>query len=126
MYAAVTHDKCNAADGRFGAACSKWPIMSDHETLPVIGITMGDPAGIGPEIIIKGLASAHQRHEHCIPVVIGDHRVLAQTARALGSEVIIGRRRCRGRREGAGRQRGRWRGGCRRSRRGAAGLGQQQ
>ena len=25
------------------------------DNLPVIGITMGDPAGIGPEVIVKAL-----------------------------------------------------------------------
>lgn len=38
---------------------------------PTIGITLGDPAGIGPEIIVKALASA-DIYEQCIPVIIGD------------------------------------------------------
>ena len=38
---------------------------------PIIGITMGDPSGIGPEIIIKAL-SDHDIHDRCIPVVLGD------------------------------------------------------
>jgi 4-hydroxythreonine-4-phosphate dehydrogenase len=39
--------------------------------LPVIGITMGDPSGIGPEIIIKTL-SDKTIYEVCRPVVYGD------------------------------------------------------
>ena len=39
--------------------------------LPVIGITMGDPSGIGPEIIVKTL-SDFKIHEICRPVVLGD------------------------------------------------------
>ncbi len=42
---------------------------------PRIGITMGDPAGIGPEILEK----AHQRREiskECVPIVIGDAGVM--------------------------------------------------
>lgn len=37
---------------------------------------MGDPAGIGPEIVVKALA-APEIHRACVPVVIGDARVLA-------------------------------------------------
>jgi 4-hydroxythreonine-4-phosphate dehydrogenase len=41
------------------------------KTLPVIGITMGDPSGIGPEIIIKTLSDS-AIYEICRPVVYGD------------------------------------------------------
>jgi 4-hydroxythreonine-4-phosphate dehydrogenase len=41
------------------------------KNLPVIGITMGDPSGIGPEIIIKTL-SEPTIYELCRPVVYGD------------------------------------------------------
>lgn len=40
-----------------------------------IGITMGDPAGIGPEITVKTL-SDKRIYERCIPIVIGDAAVL--------------------------------------------------
>lgn len=42
---------------------------------PVIGITMGDPAGIGPEIIVKALLES-DIHRICRPLVIGDAGVL--------------------------------------------------
>ncbi len=38
---------------------------------PIIGITMGDAAGIGPEIIAKAL-SLREIYEICRPIVIGD------------------------------------------------------
>ncbi len=38
---------------------------------PTIGITMGDAAGAGPEIIMKALQDPHI-HEQCRPIVIGD------------------------------------------------------
>lgn len=38
---------------------------------PVIGITMGEPAGIGAEICVKALADP-KVYEACTPVVIGD------------------------------------------------------
>lgn len=40
-----------------------------------IGITTGDPAGIGPEIVLKALA-AGEVYKHCVPVVIGDRAPL--------------------------------------------------
>lgn len=42
---------------------------------PVIAITMGDPAGIGAEIIVKALAQKKIR-DVCIPIVIGDYAVM--------------------------------------------------
>lgn len=43
--------------------------------IPTIGVTMGDAAGIGPEIIAKAL-SMREIYEICRPVVIGDSRVM--------------------------------------------------
>jgi 4-phospho-D-threonate 3-dehydrogenase / 4-phospho-D-erythronate 3-dehydrogenase len=40
-------------------------------SLPTIGITMGDAAGVGPEIIMKSMAHA-DLYERCCPLVIGD------------------------------------------------------
>ncbi len=45
---------------------------------PVIAIPMGDPNGIGPEIVLKALSEAAV-HEWCRPVVIGDAYCLART-----------------------------------------------
>jgi 4-hydroxythreonine-4-phosphate dehydrogenase len=47
---------------------------------PVLGITMGDPSGCGPEITIKALGHK-EVYETCQPVVIGDARVLEKAAR---------------------------------------------
>jgi len=38
---------------------------------PRIGITIGDPAGIGPEVVLKAVAETAVR-EVCAPVIIGD------------------------------------------------------
>nr|MDA8227969.1 4-phospho-D-threonate 3-dehydrogenase [Desulfitobacterium hafniense] len=38
---------------------------------PIIGIPLGDPAGVGPEIVVKALASK-EIYEISRPVVIGD------------------------------------------------------
>ncbi len=58
-------------------------------TPSIIGITLGDPAGIGPEIVVKMLAAPQPYHEFCRPVVVGDGRVLAQTAAQLGLPVRV-------------------------------------
>src|SRR5215217_1045741 len=50
--------------------------------LPRIGITMGDPAGIGPEIVLKAVAEEEVRRA-CVPIIIGDAQLLAHTARTL-------------------------------------------
>lgn len=53
------------------------------EISPVIAITMGDAAGIGPEIVLKALAQKDVvSGSRC--VVIGDKAVLERTSEALG------------------------------------------
>src|SRR6478672_2098133 len=53
-----------------------------RRVLPRIGITMGDPAGIGPEVVLKAVAEEEIRRV-CVPVIIGDAQLLAHTARTL-------------------------------------------
>lgn len=43
---------------------------------------MGDPAGIGPEVVLKAVAEEEIR-KICLPVIIGDAQLLAHTARTL-------------------------------------------
>lgn len=50
---------------------------------PTIAITMGDPAGVGPEIVLKALADKKVRGI-CDPVVVGDLGVLEFVAKRLG------------------------------------------
>ena len=52
-------------------------------SLPRVGITMGDPAGVGPEVVVKALSRPEVR-EWCRPVVIGDAKRLALAARLAG------------------------------------------
>jgi 4-hydroxy-L-threonine phosphate dehydrogenase PdxA len=51
---------------------------------PIIAITMGDAAGIGPELIVKVLAD-EQVYSLCRPIVIGDLAVMEQIAAVLDS-----------------------------------------
>ena len=53
---------------------------------PVIAIVMGDPAGIGPELIVKLLADETIR-ERCRPFIIGDLSVMRANAAALKSSL---------------------------------------
>ncbi len=54
------------------------------KTKPRIAIVMGDPAGIGPELIVKALGD-ERLHERCRPVIIGDVEVMRKSAAWLGS-----------------------------------------
>ena len=51
---------------------------------PVIGVTMGDPAGVGPEVILKALQSPLPC---CRVIVLGDFAVLRETATRLASSL---------------------------------------
>lgn len=55
---------------------------------PIIGITLGDPAGIGPEIVLGALESS-EIYQVCVPVVIGNADVLRRCAEAVGKSVTI-------------------------------------
>lgn len=55
---------------------------------PVIGITMGDAAGIGPEIIVKALAH-EEVYQMCRPVVIGDAKILERVKPIVESNAKI-------------------------------------
>ena len=54
---------------------------------PVIFITMGDPSGVGPEIILKSLKSKKIKGI-CTPVVIGNINVLKKTAEDLSIDTV--------------------------------------
>lgn len=55
---------------------------------PIIGITMGDAAGVGPEVIVKSLQE-QEIYQHAHPVVIGDAKILERAAKDLSVETSI-------------------------------------
>ena len=55
--------------------------------LPVIGITMGDPSGVGPEIIVKALARP-ELWRVCRPVVIGSRAALHGAMSSLNVDTL--------------------------------------
>ncbi|WP_394578206.1 4-hydroxythreonine-4-phosphate dehydrogenase PdxA [Cytobacillus firmus] len=58
------------------------------QTKPVVGITMGDAAGVGPEIILKSLADA-EMYEISNPLVIGDKKILERAKSFVNSGLVI-------------------------------------
>jgi 4-hydroxythreonine-4-phosphate dehydrogenase len=58
--------------------------MAEKLQRSLIAITMGDPAGVGPEIILKALAAGGLPKKPGY-VVIGDREVLERTGRLLGT-----------------------------------------
>lgn len=54
---------------------------------PIIGITMGDPAGNGPEITIKAL-SHFDIYDRCKPIVVGDVKIMEQATKFTNLENI--------------------------------------
>lgn len=55
---------------------------------PIIGITMGDPAGIGAEISIKALSDP-AIYQSCRPIVIGDAKCMEKAAEFLKKDIKI-------------------------------------
>jgi len=53
---------------------------------PIIALTMGDPAGIGPELIVKVLAQGIV-YETCNPLVVGDPGVMSDISRVVGANL---------------------------------------
>lgn len=55
---------------------------------PILGITMGDPASIGPEITVKALSDP-AIYEKCSPIIIGDAAVMEAAVGIVGKDVKI-------------------------------------
>jgi len=55
---------------------------------PVLGISIGDPAGIGPEIALKALARS-EIYEKAVPVVYADRLVLEDGLQVTGKELVL-------------------------------------
>ena len=55
---------------------------------PIIGITMGDAAGVGPEIIVRALQS-DEVIQQSVPLVIGDQKMLERAADILGANLTF-------------------------------------
>jgi 4-hydroxythreonine-4-phosphate dehydrogenase len=57
--------------------------------LKKIAITMGDPAGVGPEVILKAFFQSGKMQGICKPIVIGDRVVMEEAVRLPGLSVKL-------------------------------------
>lgn len=55
---------------------------------PIVGISVGDPGGIGPEITAKALAQP-EIHDICRPVVIADADIMRDAVRIAGTSLKV-------------------------------------
>jgi len=58
------------------------------EKKPIIGITMGDPSGIGPEIAVKTLAKK-EIYKICKPLIVGDSNVIKDALRITSLDLNV-------------------------------------
>ena len=63
-------------------------LESSQCSRPRIVITMGDPCGVGPEVIVKAHSSPDLA-AHCLPVVIGEVKALERAVALLGADLNI-------------------------------------
>ncbi|MEE2895623.1 MAG: 4-hydroxythreonine-4-phosphate dehydrogenase PdxA [Planctomycetota bacterium] len=57
--------------------------MNSSSTIPVIGVTIGDPLGIGPEVVVKALNDP-DLHRSCRFIVYGRNELMALAADRAG------------------------------------------
>jgi 4-hydroxythreonine-4-phosphate dehydrogenase len=55
---------------------------------PRVAITMGDPCGVGPEILVQALASGDP-YQHCRPLVVGDPLAIERAIELLKSPLRL-------------------------------------
>lgn len=58
------------------------------ESRPIVAVTIGDPAGIGPEIVLGALEDA-SLYDVCRPLVIGDQAVLERVGAMVGRRPLL-------------------------------------
>ncbi|MCU1434923.1 MAG: 4-hydroxythreonine-4-phosphate dehydrogenase [Pseudarthrobacter sp.] len=61
---------------------------TEQKSLPIVAVTMGDGAGVGPEVVVAAVLDP-QSNSECRPVVIGDALRLRQAADILGIKADI-------------------------------------
>src|SRR5215211_8229299 len=79
-----TRSLCDWSSDVCSSDLSRDPQRGGEErmTQPLIAVTMGDPAGIGPEIIVRAFDEGDFR-KHNRTIVVGDAGILERAARLL-------------------------------------------
>ena len=68
---------------------SRLSTLDDYQmSRPTIAITMGDVAGIGPEVVVRACSEPRIR-EICRPLVVGHPRVLSRAIELVGSRIRV-------------------------------------
>jgi len=71
----------------------KWKLTGEMEVSagnkPLIALTMGDAAGIGPEVLLRAAADPLV-HSECVPLAVAHPEVLRRTVADLGIPVDVG------------------------------------
>jgi 4-phospho-D-threonate 3-dehydrogenase / 4-phospho-D-erythronate 3-dehydrogenase len=63
--------------------------MNSHpDPLPLLALTMGDPVGVGPEIMVLALSDPAV-HQTCRPLVLGDPGALERARRELAPDLTL-------------------------------------
>ncbi|MDO8669899.1 MAG: 4-hydroxythreonine-4-phosphate dehydrogenase PdxA, partial [Dehalococcoidia bacterium] len=62
--------------------------MSSNDNRPLVAVTIGDPAGIGPEIVVKAMADP-ETNQAARSLVIGDRWILEQARETCGLSLAI-------------------------------------
>ena len=62
--------------------------MANKDNRPIIALTMGDPCGIGPEVIAKALNSK-ELSDMCRPVIIGNPWAMNQALKLIDSSLKV-------------------------------------
>ena len=78
----------NTEPGRVEPAHSWMAVSADAEDRPLLAITMGDPCGVGAEVIVKALAE-EEAQRLCRPLVIGEPSILEGLADLAGRPIDI-------------------------------------
>lgn len=63
-------------------------LFSKRDERPILGITMGDPCGIGPEVLAKAL-QRQECHQICRPLVIGSAAVMRKAVEITGANITV-------------------------------------
>ncbi|EOD80693.1 4-hydroxythreonine-4-phosphate dehydrogenase [Grimontia indica] len=54
---------------------------------PIVAVTLGDPSGIGPELVVKNFADPHFDRGRCKIVIVGDEWLFSKAQKNVGVQI---------------------------------------